>query len=350
MRNIPHKVTGDDLTADEFNDIPEEEENLVTSSGQTLSAGDLYQIAKAVATYAAWGDFYVDSGAANAYVLTPTSPLQAPIQYADGMRVRFRISHTNTGPVTINVNALGVKAIVKEDGVTPIGAGDLPAGEHGEVIFHADIDAFELYSHKYEDQTFSTGDNLWSDNSAPKVGWILVNNSTLTTIGDASSASTIRANDDCQELFTLYWGYDAVDCPIYTSVGGDSTRGATALDDWNDHKRMSIPSAFRRTFAAHDVNDSLRIGQVEGAKTHALVEVENGPHNHVISDPGHTHPHNAVFRSAPKQIHYSDNDVLSTGPATINVAGTGIGTLVAGAGLPHNIVQPTIYKNLFIKL
>ena len=29
MRNIAHKATGSDLTADEFNDIPAEEENII---------------------------------------------------------------------------------------------------------------------------------------------------------------------------------------------------------------------------------------------------------------------------------------------------------------------------------
>jgi hypothetical protein len=330
MRNIPHKVTGDDLTADEFNDIPEEEENLVTSSGQTLTAGDLYQIAKSVAMYVAVGDFYVDSGTANNYILTAVSPLQAPHQYMDGFRVRFRIGNTNTGASTINVNSLGIKAIVKEDGITPLGAGDLPAGEHGELIFHADIDSFELYSHKYQDNTLTTGDNLWSDNSADKAGWIRVNDNTKTRIGDASSGATssIRANADCEQLFKLYWnGRSDTDCPV---IGG---RGATADADWLAHKQITIPDSFRRVFAAHDINDTLRIGQIEGAKTHVLStgELASHPHNYAI-------------------VRYINRGIGGGGQTPFAESTNLAATDPAGSSTAHNNMQPTVYKNLYIKL
>lgn len=346
MRNLPHKVTGDDLTADEFNDIPEEEENLITSTGQTLSAGDLHQIAKAVATYAAVGDFYNDSGAANAYVLNPLASFLAPIQYWDGMRVRFRISHTNTGASTVNVNSLGIKAIVKEDGISPLGAGDLPAGEHGELIFHADIDAFEIYSHKYQDQSFSTGDNLWSDASGIRAGWILVNDSTKTAIGNAASlaANSIRANADCEALFKLYWTYDATDCPL-----DGHARGATADADWTAGYRILIPSKFRRAFAVHDIRDAFRMAQVEGARTHALTDAENGHHTHAPSDP--THSHNYDNRYSSGAIAQSGGAFLvGTNITATSGSSTGISIGYSGSGSPHNNMPPTIYTNLYIKL
>jgi len=345
MRNIAHKFTGDDLTADEFNDIPEEEENLITSSGQTLTAGDLYQIAKAVSTYAAVGDFYGDAGSGNNYILTAVSPLQAPIQYLDGFRVRFRISHTNTGAATVNVNSLGVKAIVKADGISSLGPGDLPQGEHGELIFHTDIDSFELYSHKYEDQSFGTGDNIWTDRTGERAGWIWINDSSKTTIGDATSGATIRANADCEQLFKLFWtAYADTECPV---VGG---RGGTADDDWAAHKRITVPWGYARVFASHDINDpdAIRIGQLEGEKKHALSAAENGEHSHGISDPGHHHP--TPYLNYRNKNENDTQGWAGDGTTNTSTSGVGISLYNSGSGTPHSIMQPTISKNLYIKL
>jgi len=141
MRNIAHKITGDDLTADEFNDIPSELENLILSTQQTLTAADLTQSGKAVATYAACGDFYSDSGVADAYVLTQPSPRQSVTQYWDGMRVRFIPGNTNTTASTINVAGLGVKDITKPDG-SPLEAGQIVADEIIELHYSLADDSF----------------------------------------------------------------------------------------------------------------------------------------------------------------------------------------------------------------
>lgn len=55
--------------------------------------------------------FYTDSGAANAYVLTPVSGNTNPTAYAVGMTVSAYITNANTGDSTINVAGLGVKDI-----------------------------------------------------------------------------------------------------------------------------------------------------------------------------------------------------------------------------------------------
>lgn len=55
----------------------------------------------------------VDTGSANAYVLTFTAQFSA---YADGIIIYWIPANTNTGPSTINVNGLGAVAIVNQDG------------------------------------------------------------------------------------------------------------------------------------------------------------------------------------------------------------------------------------------
>jgi hypothetical protein len=326
MRNIPHKITGDDLTADEFNDIPTEEENLITSTGQTLTAGDLYQIAKAVAMYAAVGDFYVDSGSANDYILTAVSPLQAPTQYMDGFRVRFRIGHTNTGSATINVNSLGIKNIVKEDGITPLGAGDLVLGEHGELIFNANINAFELYSHKYQDNVFTTGDWCWTIKNAPPTGWIMfaAGNYGDYYIGDALSGANVRANADCEQLFKMHWNnmWNG-SCPVLP--GG---RGVSAQADWDAHKKIGLlPNAWK-VFATA-VPNGYDLGTSAGNEKLQLS---------INNVPAHTHTAQATVGS-------------STGiQGGSGFSLTEVQSGSTGEGVAIDMRQKTLYMNIMMKL
>lgn len=78
---------------------------------------------------AIWGDrgnYAVDSGAANAYVATVgASYLTA---YTDGLTLKVKAGAANTGASTLNLNALGAKAILRADG-TALLAADIKAGQ-----------------------------------------------------------------------------------------------------------------------------------------------------------------------------------------------------------------------------
>jgi hypothetical protein len=63
------------------------------------------------------------------------------------------------------------------------------------------------------------------------------------TIGDATSAATNRANDDCQRLFLALWGLG------FVVVGG---RGATAAADWAAHRQLTLPNHSGRTMVGRD--------------------------------------------------------------------------------------------------
>lgn len=69
-----------------------------------------------------WG---TDSGTANACVVALP---YAPSAYTTGLEVLFTPAATNTGAATVNVNALGVKAIKNYAGAD-VAAGDLTAGD-----------------------------------------------------------------------------------------------------------------------------------------------------------------------------------------------------------------------------
>lgn len=151
MQDLNDKITGGLLTAAEWNELPSEVQNIIEQTGQTLSALDLNQLGKGVAGYSAYGDFYDDTGAVNAYVLTVIGTKQAPTAYVDGFRVRFVTDNTNTGASTINVAGLGVKAIEKVSSGAII-AGTLNAGEITELTYILARDVFVA------NITASTGD------------------------------------------------------------------------------------------------------------------------------------------------------------------------------------------------
>lgn len=116
MQDIATKVEGSQLTAAEFNQIPSELENAITSTSQTLTNTDVRQLVKALAIYAAKGDFYTTTGTADAIILSPVSSMQAPIAYYLGMRIRFIAASENTGPVTVSVGQLGSANLKTSEG------------------------------------------------------------------------------------------------------------------------------------------------------------------------------------------------------------------------------------------
>lgn len=124
MANFPvGKVNGSTLAPEDWNQIGGLN-NAINSTTQTASAGDLTQIGKSMAEYGA-GNFYTDSGAADAYVLTPIDSMQSPANYFDGMQVRFRAANPSTGSSTVNVNGMGVVDIKQTNGITDIGLNDI---------------------------------------------------------------------------------------------------------------------------------------------------------------------------------------------------------------------------------
>ena len=120
----------------DLNGFKNENNNLIVGSGQGLSTADNQQSHKAVAHYAGVGDFYVDSGVANAYVLSTTGAQVAPATYATGMRIRFVPGNTNgTGASTVNVAGLGVKTLVQDLGGVPTEQFDVRAGVQLEAYY-----------------------------------------------------------------------------------------------------------------------------------------------------------------------------------------------------------------------
>jgi hypothetical protein len=135
------KVDGNTVSASEFNQLAEID-NLISTSGQTPSTANLEQQAIASARYSSAGNFFTDSGTANAYVLSPVSPFKSPVSsvatetYFNGMVIRFRAGNACSGASNVNVNNAGSKSLVKSDGSTALTTGDIPANTEVEFVYN----------------------------------------------------------------------------------------------------------------------------------------------------------------------------------------------------------------------
>lgn len=126
MKQIASKTDFvDTLPAAEFNNHKNEIQNVLTQFGISFDALKEDQLGRAIAAYVAASAFYACTNVVNAYTLTPISARKAPEAYHDGMLVRFRPSFTSTGNATVNVNTIGVKKILEQDGSTQVAAGRL---------------------------------------------------------------------------------------------------------------------------------------------------------------------------------------------------------------------------------
>jgi hypothetical protein len=105
------------LLATEFNQVATELENLRSAGGLAADSGSLTQLAASTTSHVLRGNFYTDSGSANAYVLVSVGSFVAPTSYSNGQVFRFIAANTNTGASTINVASIGAINILSRDGV-----------------------------------------------------------------------------------------------------------------------------------------------------------------------------------------------------------------------------------------
>ena len=139
MESLSGKITGQDLLAEEFVQPMSEIEGVIESTGQTLSDLDLNQLGKGIAGYVANGNFYTDSGIADAYVLTKIGSKQTATAYTDGLQAHFIVGNTNTGASTVNIAGLGAKNITGSES-----AGSMVSGEYRAIVYRESSGDFTL--------------------------------------------------------------------------------------------------------------------------------------------------------------------------------------------------------------
>lgn len=198
--------------------------------------------------------------------ITATGP-SSMTAYTAGQNFYLVPANTNTGGVTLNINAFGAKAVTKY-GTTPLVAGDMVAGTMYEVSY--DGTQFQLINPSTFNTTQSvpaanitgqvaianggtgvatltdlitlvggatTGDFKLVMRASAPAGWVAGDGGTIGNVGSGAT----RANVDTLALFTAWWTeYSDAQLPILTSAGGASTRGASAAADWAALKRLTV--------------------------------------------------------------------------------------------------------------
>lgn len=118
-----------------LNMVNTELKNVCIGTGQTIDASEDQNI-KGMAIIASQASLYcVDTGTANAYVLNPVSPLQAPPVIRTGMSIKFATGNANTGSSNINAYGFGNILAKNQDG-TNLSAGDIPANVMVEMYYN----------------------------------------------------------------------------------------------------------------------------------------------------------------------------------------------------------------------
>jgi microcystin-dependent protein len=131
-----------------------------------------------------------DAGAANAYVVT-LDP--APVSYSTSTVVEFKAANANTGASSINVNALGTKAIKRYNG-SDLSSGDIVTGQMVRVRY--DGTNFKMIGVHASDVIAAAASASSASSSASAAATSASNASTSATTasGHASTASTHASN------------------------------------------------------------------------------------------------------------------------------------------------------------
>lgn len=202
--------------------------NLVTAG----TVQNMEQIPQAQAAAHNWAQ---DTGNINSYVGAYSPPITQRIQ---GMTLRIKISNNNNGPSTLDIGA-GPSPWVNPDG-SNLGSGALIAGGWAEFVDN--VTNYQLISSSQQAQSLAgaatTGAFQWRPTSETLTGWIVAN---ATTIGNAASNATQRANVDCLNCFTWHWNnFPNTQCPVFTSAGAPTTRGANAAADFAANMQIQV--------------------------------------------------------------------------------------------------------------
>jgi hypothetical protein len=83
------------------------------------------------------------TGSSNNYSVNPSVPVTA---LSDGMTITFIANHATTSTATLNVSALGAKALVRVDGTTNLTTGDIVVSQLTDARYIAGSDHFRLVS------------------------------------------------------------------------------------------------------------------------------------------------------------------------------------------------------------
>lgn len=270
----------------------------------SATAGTLQSFQQVPAAQSQANNYAVDTGTADNYIVALTPALTT---YQAGTPIRVMITHTNTGPATLNAGP-GSLPIINPDG-TALGANTLVAGGIYEFIPDG-AGNLELVSANTGALSAlgiaTTGDWKWKPTEETLAGWVKAN---ATTIGNATSGASQLQSATAQALYIWLWtNFSNTQCPV---TGG---RGLSALADFIASKAIAVLDMRGIGIGGMDTmggavsallagvpavsGNSTTAGSVLGENLHALITAELAAHNHAITDPTHNHSH-----SDPGHLH-----------------------------------------------
>jgi hypothetical protein len=290
--------------------------------------------------------------------------------YLNGQRFSAVLANPNTGPMTLAINGLAALPLVKDQGRALV-PGDLPAGQ----VFHLDCDGTKFWvsygvagltvsaqtalalkaplenpvftgsvvvpsaveptapvplsqmtaeiKAQLELLAFDVGDYKFSARTSFPVGrrWLLCNGA---TIGNAGSGATALASADAQELFEYLWATYSQDlCPVTTSAGAASARGASANADWLASKRLALldwrgvsPKIHHGGSATYEADVARALGSFQ---SDAIRNITGGFYNTQDSG-GFTSPSGAFTLSGTGYIGTSGKYPVGSNNVTFNAS------------------------------
>jgi hypothetical protein len=301
-----------------------------------------------------------DTGTANSYAIALTPAVTTRIK---GLYARIRALNSNNGPSTLNLGA-GSFPIVNPDG-SPLGTGAIIGGGYFEVV--DDLTNYQLISVSQQAQSTAgaatTGDMKFRPTSETITGWVIAN---ATTIGGPASNATQLANVTAANLFAWHWtNFPNNICPVFTSAGAPTTRGANPAADFAANKQIQVydkrgkgeigvdtmgGAATARLNGVPVTSGSLTTpGSVIGENLHALITAELAVHAHAnsLGDPTHVHPYTSTI--GPVNTGGLNSGLQQAAANTgASLTGIVINNANAGSGTAHNNVMlvDTVYYYL----
>lgn len=161
-------------------------------------------------------------------------------------------------------------------------------------------------------------------------GWVYMNDG---TIGSATSGATSLASIETFPLYNMLWNNVS---DTYAPVTGG--RGVSSVADFTANKALTLTRQLGRVLAAAGQGSGLAnytLGEFLGAETHVLSIAEM---------PAHTHPGSLIGSST------DTNAGAFVQRSNVDNANLSVTVASQGGGAAHNIIQPTVFTNVYIKL
>lgn len=288
--------------------------------------------------------FFGSGGSPSAQVTTPfiTATLTDTLTQYTGIVVLPSVSGKTVG--TNGDDSLQVKVVFPFNDTANINVSTVQIQQSDAALnypYRSQDEEFKRLNKDISQSVFTTGDFKMSLNPNAPTGWASCNDGTIGNLLSGSNTIGLRT----KALFELIWNTcNNTLCPIFNSDGSTGARGANAEADYNANKRLSLAKALGRVLAQQNPGASPTaepIGFTQGSETYAFIAANNAPHSHGVTLPG-----------GASAFIYTQG---TTGNGLTNLGGTiganGNFTIdPQGSGTPFDIIQPTLYVNVLLKL